>query len=753
MPRSPLDRLPVPSASRRLRGAALAATAVVGAALAVPSTLVTAGPAGAAPCAWLDTSRTPAARTTLLLSAMRLDDKLAMVDGTTYFGTAPVNVGGAGLIPGNEALCIPDLVLQDAGAGIGDTQVNTTAYPTGIAQTATWDPAAQQAFGVALGQESFTKGGNVLLAPGVEIARTPLNGRNFEYAGEDPYLAGQTAAAVIRGVQSQHVVATVKHYVGNVQETDRNTVSSDVTERTLQEIYLPAFETAVKQGGAGSVMCSYNKVNSVYACENAALLNAVLKKQFGFGGWVMSDWYATHSSAKAAKAGLDMQMPNGPEFSTELRAALADGRVPMSRLDDMVRRILGSMFRIGLFDHVPNQGAVAAQADARTPQHLAVARNVAAQGAVLLKNQGALLPLTGRGKRIALIGGAVDDAGATLAMQGGGSGHVPLAGNSPHVVSPIEGVTPRALASGDVVVSDKGTNPATAAAVAAAADVAVVIVSDAVGEGVDRPDLTSRSGTCMLLPTAKCVYDGVDQDALVAAVAAANPNTVVVLENGGPVAMPWLSSVRSVLEMWYPGEEVGNALAALLYGDVNPSGKLPVTFPKKLSDGPVKTAQQYPGVDLHSRFTEGLQVGYRWYDAKGVQPLFPFGHGLSYTSFGYSGLKVERGTSTCRDVCVSFTVRNTGTRAGAEVAQVYVRQPAAAAAPPKQLKGFRKVSLAPGQSRRVQLSLTPRAFAHWDTARNAWRVTAGTYGVQVGGSSRSLPLSGTVPLAAGPATR
>ncbi|MCU1624894.1 MAG: glycosyl hydrolase [Frankiales bacterium] len=683
----------------------------------------------AASCPWMDPTKSADSRAHQLVKAMTLDQKIAELYGRgdiQYYGTAND-------IPAVPALCIPELVFNDAGAGVGDGVQLTTAFPDGITQAASWDPAMQRKLGAALGREARTKGIDVQLAPGVNIARTPLNGRNFEYAGEDPYLAAQTGVAEIQGIQSQHVAATVKHYALNDQETNRMTDSSDASERTMQEIHLPAFEAAVKAGVA-SVMCSYNRVNGVYACQQPYLLNTVLKGQFGFDGWVMSDWGGTHSTVAAAKAGLDQEqdVAKGKYFSDALKAAVVAHQVPMSRVDDMVLRLMRPLFRLGVIDNPPPTYPAAFAANASTARSLQIALEAAEGGAVLLKNSG-VLPLTGAGKRIAVIGGPAGPAGAQNYYQGGGSSKVPLAGPNANVVSPLQGITTRAAQSGDVVTYADGSSTAVAAAVATAADVAVVVAGEAQSEGADRSSLAMSSSTCTLFG---CVPGtGPSQDDLIAAVAKANPNTVVVLQTGDPVSMPWLPAVRGVLETWYPGQQDGTAAAALLFGDVNPSGKLPYTFPKKIGDTPIRSAKQWPGVAGHSTYSEGLLVGYRWYDAQHITPLFPFGFGLSYTSYRYSHLRVA-GTT------VSFDVTNTGKRAGAEVAQLYLSSPAAAHEPPKQLKGYRKVLLQPGQTQTVSLSLDARAFQYWSETAHSWQTATGCYTVRVGGSSASLPLTG-----------
>jgi beta-glucosidase len=680
----------------------------------------------------MDATKSPDHRAGELVGAMTVDQKLSMLhsaepDMLAYYGTA----GHVAAIP---SLCVPDLVLNDAGAGVGDAQVNTTAFPAGIAQASSWDPHVQQQFGAGLGWEAWHKGINVMLAPGVNTDRVPMNGRNFEYASEDPYLAGQTGAAVIRGIQSQNVLATVKHLAVNNQETNRMTVSADVDERTLHEIYLPAFETAVKQGQPGAVMCSYNQLNSVYACENPSLLTGALKKEFGFSGFVMSDWGATHSTVAAANAGLDMEMAgsnNGQYFGDALKSAVSNGQVSMTRLNDMVTRIVRSMFADGLFDHPAATEPGGFAAVVNTPAEATLARTIAEQGTVLLKNKDGLLPLDGQGKKIALIGQAAGAAGAEQAYGGGGSSHVPMAGAVP-VVSPQQGITQRGAANGDTVVYADGTSVADAVAAAKAADVAIVYANDSETEGTDRTNLGLNYGTCGLVA---CAQFPISQDQLIGAVAEANPNTIVVLNTGGPVRMPWLGQVKSVVEAWYPGQEDGNAAAAVLFGDVNPSGKLPETFPVSENDLPTQTTAQYPGVNGHASYSEGLRVGYRWYDSQNIAPLFPFGHGLSYTTFSYSGLRVSR---TASGAGVTMTITNTGKRAGAEVAQVYVAAPAAAGEAPKQLKGYQKVFLDPGQAASATVPLDNRAFAQWDTNDHTWHITPGIYQVLVGSSSRDI---------------
>jgi beta-glucosidase len=703
----------------------------------------TAAPGRAASCGpWMDASQSPDQRAHELLNVMTIQQKDQLLVGTGDF----YYYGAADEIPGIPALCIPNQVFNDEGQGLSDGQQNVTAFPSGMNDAATWDGGLAYGFGQAIGTQAWQKGINVWLAPGIDIGRVPMNGRTFEYYGEDPYLSGQTAAAVVRGAQSEHVIATAKHYAANDQETNRMTVSADVDERTLEEISLPAFEAAVKQGGVGAVMCAYNRVNSVYACENPDLLTKYLD-QFGFSGYVMSDWGATHSTVNAANAGLDQEhnIFPGQFFGSALVTAVQNGQVSMARFDDMVLRVLRSMFRIGLFEDPAAPEPQGYAADVDTPQADATALRLSEEGTVLLKNGGGILPLTATGQRIALIGSAAG-AGATSVYNGGGSGQVVSA--APKVVTPYQGIQQRALANLDTVTYTDGSSIEDAVVAAKAADVAIVYGYYTESEGSDIPNLSLNSSSCSLFG---CLPGASNQDQMIAAVAAANPHTIVVLNTGGPALMPWLDQVPGVLEAWYPGQEDGNAIAALLFGDVNPSGKLPMTFPRSMSDLPTQTQAQYPGVSEpgdtvgpHVIYSEGLNVGYRWYDDMGIQPLFPFGYGLSYTSFSYKNLRVKAARSASGTATVSFTVTNTGSRAGAEVPQLYVGAPADnyAQEPLKQLRGYARVTLQPGQSLRVSLPVTLRAVSYWSTASHSWQPETGCHPVLVGGSSRDVRLQG-----------
>jgi beta-glucosidase len=818
--------------------------------------------AQAAGCPWVGSSGTPDQRAAQVMAQITQSEEITLVHG--------VSGSYVGNVPAIARLCVPALTLEDGPAGVADGMTGVTQLPAPVAGAATWDTAAVQQYGGVVGAEEAGKGANVDLGPTVNIVRDPRWGRAFEANGEDPYLAGRLGAANIQGVQSQGVMAQVKHLAVYNQETNRNTASDDavVSERTMQEIYLPQFQAAVN-AGASSAMCSYSVVNGAYACENAYLQQTVLESQFGFPGYITSDWGATHSTVASAYHGLDMEMPGGTYFGTPLDTAVTNGQVAKSRLDDMARRILREMFAFGLFDKAASgsPGAVVTSA-----AHTAAAKQISEEGTVLLKNSANLLPLSSSTVHsIAVIG---DSAGTNALSAGGGSAAV----NPPYVVTPLQGITARAgsgisvqyaqgpasggalpavpssaltptggtghgltgsfypnmtlsgtptltrtdpavdfnwyagspaagigttgwsakwtgtltppttgsytfsltsddgsrlFVNGSQVINNwsdhgsatvtgtvtltagqaanievdyyqngglanvtlgwqaPGSDPITDAAnTARSADVAVVFVGMSEGEGSDLSSIT--------LPG--------QQNQLISAVAAANPHTVVVLNTGSAVTMPWLGSVAGVFEAWYPGQEDGNAIAELLFGDVNPSGKLPVTFPASLADVPASTAAQWPGSGGTVQYSEGVDVGYRWYDAKNVSPLFPFGFGLSYTSFSYSGLSVS-GPDASGTVSVSATVTNTGTRAGSDVAQLYVGDPAATGEPPKQLKGFQRVTLNPGAATTVHFTVGIRDLSYWDPAAHGWTAPAGAYQLMVGDSSRALPLTGSVTLA------
>ncbi len=668
---------------------------------------------------WMNTSLSPEQRATLLIHAMSLDDKITMVHGVH-----PIPIQGyVGYVPPNPRLDIPALKLADGRAGVGNKATNVTLLPAPIAAAASWDTTLMNNYGQVLGEEQWAKGTNVALGPSIDVVRVPEWGRTFESYGEDPYLNAQMAAAEIKGIQSRGPLADANMYLTMNQENNRFKENSVVDERTLQEVYLPPFEAAVEEGHVGTVMCAYVKTNGIYSCENPHLLQELLKKQLGFDGWVMSDWGATHSTVASANGGLDQEMPGADYYGQPLKAAVQNGQVSMATLDEHVRRILIPMFRQGLFD---KQQGGAWTANVRSPGHDAFSRSVAEQGTVLLKNQGNILPLSGASS-IAVIGAA---GGAKPKAEGGGSSGVV----APYIVSPLDGIHKRAGAGAQVSYAD-GSDLAQVTRTAHAARMAIVFVNTDDTEGRDRPNLE--------LPD--------QQNRIISTTAAANHNTIVVLDTGGPVLMPWLSQVRAVLEAWYPGQEDGNAIAAVLYGDVDPSGKLTLTFPQTENGVPTGSPQRWPGVNGVSTYSEKLDVGYRWYDATNTKPLFPFGYGLAYTTFRLSHLTVTPGQldgQSNQNVQVAVDVTDTGKRAGAEVAQVYVGQPQKNGEPPRQLGAFAKVALNPGETKHVTLTLNNRSFSMYDTAAHRWVSPAGTYRIMVGASSRELPLQSEITVGA-----
>ncbi|MEY9892474.1 beta-glucosidase [Catenulispora sp. MAP5-51] len=824
--------------------------------------------AHAASCPWVGSTASPDQKADQVIAAMSVTDEVNLVTGT----------GGAytGNIAANPALCIPALNLMDGPAGIGHSSFGVTQLPAPVAGAASFDTAAEQQYGTVVGQEVAGKGGNVSLGPTVNIVRDPRWGRAFESFGEDPYLAGKIGAAEITGVQNQGVMAQVKHLAAYNQETNRENTSSPLDDavvdtRTMQETYLGAFQAAVN-AGAASVMCSYNQVTTTtpgnesdWACQNNYLQNTVLKGQFGFPGFITSDWRATHSTAQAANYGLDMEMPGAGFFGSNLTSAVNSGQVPKSRLDDMAHRILREMFAFGLFDRPPTGSP---DATVTSSAHTATALQVAEEGTVLLKNSN-VLPLGSTTHSIAVIG---DDAGPQTLSRGGGSAEV----IPPYVVTPYQGIANRAARSGIGVSYASGPRNN-----GALPDIPASALGSVTGQYFNGTDLsgtplatrtddtvdfnwngeppvpglgnsnwsakwtgtltppttgtytfsltsddgsrlyvngqqvidmwqdqasTTRTGTISLTAgqpvsievdyfqggggsnvtlgwqppgtpdaltqaknaaqsadvavvfagTYEAEYDAVggsggdlasidlsaNDNNLIQQIAAVNPHTIVVLNNGSAVTMPWINQVAGVFEAWYPGQEGGNAIAALLFGDVNPSGKLPVTFPASLTDIPDSTAAQWPGTSDQVQYAEGSQVGYRWYDAQNKTPLFPFGYGLTYTSFGFSNLNVT-GPDSSGTITATATVTNTGPVAGSEVAQLYLTSPASAGEPPKRLKGFSRVTLNPGDSTTVSFTLSQQDYSSWSTATNGWIAPSGTYTVSVGDSSRNLPLTGT----------
>jgi len=807
-----------------------------------------------------------------LIKQMTVSEKVALLSGRNAWFTVPI-----------ERLGIPSAVMTDGphgvrtgGQGMGRIVSTATAYPTGVSMASTWNRGLVEQVGAALAEETRHLGCHILLGPCVNIVRSPLAGRNFETYGEDPFLAGQIGTAYVNGLQRQGVGASVKHYAANNQEIERSRGNSIVDERTLREIYLPAFETIVKAAQPWTVMCAYNRINGTYASAHLELLRRILKEEWDFDGVVVSDWGAVHDIHDPVSAGLDLEMP-GPAryFGRDLEAAVTNWQVEMWHLDDAVRRMLRLLFRVGVMS-----GEVLLQGSGDTEEHRKMAQVLAAESMVLLKNDKKRLPLRVDAiKKMAVIG-----LNADTMVCGGGSSRV----DPHHWVTPLEGireklgdqvevvyapgydnrVIPTVVEAarfthddgqeglqvdfynnlnlnGDPVLSrvepdigmwwggsspeagvvDKGCFSARWTGTFTASETGEtdfyllntglgkvwldgdLILENAIGTitsaEVDMERMLARTTLSLekgkrytfkaefvsgemsqyalmrfmympplgvtgdLLESAAALAESCDaviimaglpdmyesegydrkdmdlpgeQDALIRGVKEVNPNTVVVVNAGAPVAMPWAEAVDTILLAYYPGQEGGHALADILFGDVNPSGKLTVTYPKRLEDNPAFI--NYPGWrDVH--YGERLFVGYRYYDAKDVKPLFPFGHGLSYTEFTYTELAMPSEVETGQEVDLSVTIENTGDMSGQEIIQLYVRDVASTLVRPvKELKGFEKIHLEPGESQIVHFTLTPRDLSYYDPYRKAWVAEPGEFEVLVGASSRDIRLMG-----------
>jgi beta-glucosidase len=821
------------SNSGRFKKLRLIGAVALAALFAVPATAAAGHAATSTSCPWVTSTAPISQRVAQLMSQMTLADKITMVEG---HGTTNPYVFYTPAIP---SLCIPAVGLEDGPNGVADGMTGVTQLPSGVSLAATWDPSLAQQYGQVIGAEEYGKGASANLGPTVNMDRDPRWGRSFEALSEDPFLNASLDVPEIDGVQSQDVESQVKHFDAYNQETYRNTPADNVIvdNRALQEIYMPSFYAAVTQAGAASVMCAYSMVNGNFSCNNSYLNNTVLRDQWDFPGFVMSDYGALHST-QGALQGTDQEQPFNTYFGTALQTDIQNGTIPVSAINTMVQDVFTQMFRFNLFSQ-PRTGSPSDTVT--TPAHVALANQVAEAGTTLLKNSGGVLPIspTGAGT-VAVIG---PSASASPTYGGGGSAYVipsatvsPLAGiqaaagagtsvtyqqglptdtSLPSI--PASNLTPAYAPTpfggsytGTLTAPETGTyvlaltnpcgcytstylsldgtqlidNPSTppvhtysvavnltagqtytlsisgdssqllwgtpsalapgiAAAVAAAktAAVAVVVVSDDTeSEATDRPSLN--------LPSA--------QDELISAVAAANPHTVVVINAGAPVAMPWLSQVAGVVDAWYPGQTSGTALASVLFGQTDPGGHLPVTFPASLSQVPASTTAQFPGNGSEVLYSEGIDIGYRWYDSRNITPMFPFGFGLSYTKFAYSGLSLSRTVvNGTQDVRVSATVTNVGKVAGSDVAQLYLGDPAATGEPPRQLEGYQRVTLNPGRSARVSFTITPQDMSWWSDTANGWTQTAGLYHVYVGDSSAlsSLPLRNAFRMSVTPAAR
>ena len=716
--------------------------------------------------AYLDETRPIEERVEDALSRMTVEEKVALTHAQSKFSSAGVPRLG---IP--EVWCtdgphgIRAEVLWDEWDQAGWTSDSCTAFPALTALAASWDPDLAGLYGTVIGEEARYRKKDVLLGPGVNIYRTPLCGRNFEYMGEDPYLSGRMVVPYVKGVQGNNVAACVKHYALNNQETDRFFYNVTVDDRTLYEIYLPAFKAAVQEGGAWAIMGSYNLYKGQWNCHNQYLLCDILKGEWGFDGVVISDWGGVHDTDQAITNGLDMEfgtwtngltMGKTNAYDNYYLAApylerIRSGAVGTTELDDKARRILRLIFRTNM-----NPGHKTGKFT--SPEHTAAARKIGAEGIVLLKNEGGLLPLQGSGKIL-----VVGENAVKMMTVGGGSSSL----KAQHEISPLDGIReafPNAevlyergyvgdqggqyngVSTGQDLSESRSAAQLIAAATAAAREADVVVFIGGLNksegqdaEGADRASLGLPYG----------------QDAVIEALAAANPRLVVVNISGNAVAMPWVDKVPAIVQDWYLGSEAGHSLADVLSGAVNPSGKLPFTFPVALEDGPVRTAQQFPGVPgddrreifgdvivpiLEEEYSEGVFVGYRWYEAKDIKPLFPFGHGLSYTTFEYGEPQLSRSSMTADgSITVSVPVTNTGDVAGAEVVQVYVSDPEASVARPvKELKGFAKVMLEPGQTKTVSVVLDRQSLSFFDAEKHAWVAEPGRFDVLIGSSSANI---------------
>lgn len=707
---------------------------VLAATVAIAGTARAADQCGAAG-PWCNRSLSPDARAALLLARLTESQKISLLAGDNVLGVtgASGHTGSSAGVPG----LVPPVNFTDGTAGI--RQGSATALPVELAVAASFDRSVARLDGSVLGNEARNKGNDVLYGPTLTIMRTPLAGRTFQALGEDPFLTSQLGDGLIGGIQATGVIADANIFVANNQEGQdptgktgmpgsplgagsvgsRYLVNAIVGQRALHEIYLPPFESAVHQAHVGTVMCAYNMVEGTYNCENGPLLNGVLKHDWGFKGFVLSDYGAAHNTVASLNGGLDFEPWPGAAYSAPLvRAALASGQVSQAQLNDHVRRYLRTLFAFGVFDRpafTDDESAI------NKAGHAAAAQRIEEGAITLLRNRGGILPLTpAHTKSIAVIGKV-----ANSFVTGGGSSNV-----TPYSsVTPLAGIEQRAAAAGVKVAYNDGSNLSSAVALARSSSVAVVVAANYETEGADLQ--------CLSL---ECPNAYGNQDALIRGVAAANPRTIVVLETGGPVLTPWRNQIRGLLEAWYPGERGGDAIARVLFGDVDPSGHLPATFPASESQEPTYgDLASYPGTGINETYKEGVFVGYRWFDAHRLAPAYPFGFGLSYTRFRYSRLRVAR---VRRGLRVSFTVANIGRRTGAAVPQLYVGLPShpGVPEPPRQLKAFTKVSVAPHRRAHVSFLLGGRGISYWNSQAGAWLRVPGCIRVLIGSSSADTPL-------------
>jgi beta-glucosidase len=701
-----------------------------------------------AACAAFAQTPSPDVRARATEQQMTDDERFSMI--ISVLGGAPPLLSegipmSAGYTPGVRRLGVPALHMSDAGLGVTNPgyrpdDKGATALPASIAVGASFNPGLAAEGGVMLGREARIRGFNVMLAGGINLARDVRNGRNFEYYSEDPYLSAVLGAEAVNGIQSEGVISTLKHFTLNCNETNRHWLDAIIDPVAHRESDLLAFQIAIERSHPGSIMSGYNKINGEYAGGNSYLLNDVLKGAWGYKGWVMSDWGATPEWDFALKgldqesgAQMDMKMWKVEPFTEPLRKAYAEGKFPRERLSDMVRRILRSMYAVGI-----DKWGSAPKVD--MARHNEVALEAARQGIVLLKNEGVLPVAADKPLKIALIGGyaqigvPIGTGSSAVLPVGGHAAVVPIGG--PGIVGSLRNLyllpsspfaeLERLLPKAEMDF-DPGQTPAEAVLLARRSDVVIAFGIRVEGEGFDLADLALPWG----------------QDAVIDAVAAANPNTIVVLETGNPVSMPWRDKVSAIAQAWYPGQAGGQAIAEVLTGKVNPSGHLPITFPADLSHTP---RPDLPGLGMPwgtpttIRYDEGAEVGYRWYAKNGRKPLYAFGHGLSYTSFDYSDLEVDGGET----ITATFTITNTGKVSGADVPQLYLTD--AAGEKRTRLLGFERVQLRPGESCRLRLAADPRLLARFDAGANQWRISSGNYQVALGKSANDLVLTGSAPL-------
>lgn len=706
---------------------------------------------------WMDQTLPAGKRAALVLAQMTLEEKLALLHGNgmarapkwqmplTYLAN-----GGAGYVSGVPRLNIPPIIMSDAAYGVRDSGANgrySTALPSNVAAASSWDPDLACQYGALIGRELRAQGFNMTLAGGVNLTRDPRNGRTFEYVGEDPLLAGTMVGNLMKCEQAEHVIGDIKHFAVNDQETGRNIVNAVISERAMQESDLLAFHIGIRIADPGAVMCAYNRLNGAYSCENPGLLRKTLKQDWGFKGFVLSDWGGTHSTQEAISAGLDQEQPMADYFGPKLEQAVKEGKVSIAQIDDSAQRVLYAEFASGIVDYPPEKSVVDVQAG------LDLAQKIEEKSIVLLKNEQAILPLNGNTvHRVAVIGGHADIA----MISGGGSAQVdPPGGNAimpagkrathwqDHIwfpTSPLQALREKLPAA--KIDFDSGQDAAAATRLAKGADVALVFAYQWQAEGMDLPNLSLPDG----------------QDKLIEQVAQANPHTIVVLETGTAVEMPWMEKVQGIVEAWYAGSSGHKAVANVLVGAVNPTAKLAMTFPKSEADlphpviPPLSPEDEGQGTgavngETHVRskysvtYTEGAKVGYKWYEAEHKPVLFPFGFGLSYTTYAYSDLKIQ---SESNERAVGFSVKNTGQRAGTEIAQVYVSLPNAAGEPFQRLVGWERVDLKPGESKAVSVKIDPLMLSIYDEHKNGWQLLKGTYRISAGPSSAETPLKGTL---------